>query len=314
MGPTHQFDVRRRFKLGASGARGRRGRPQLRRLRRRRLWRPREEFRHLDGARRSIRNRERDVYSAGAAQQRRAPGDVPAGIALGPSAGRCVHHGQHDIDGLPDDARCAPADVRQRRERRVLSKISFGSVAQPLHEPRAEQAGVRLVGVQPTFAGRFAVDGDPTTRWSSGFSDPQWIYVDLEQTIAVGEVILRWETAYGADYQVQMSNDAPDVDDDPQRDRRRRRRGRPDRPVGIGTLSANPRDAAWNRVGILPLGARSVRRAGYAAVADLARHHPAVASSVAFGSASFAPGNAVDGSPTTRWSSEFSDTNGSTST
>ncbi|MDT5016199.1 MAG: chitinase, partial [Mycobacterium sp.] len=58
------------------------------------------------------------------------------------------------------------------------------------------------------YAGANAVDGNGSTRWSSAFSDPQWIYVDLTQTYAIDRVVLRWETAFGADYQVQVSNDA----------------------------------------------------------------------------------------------------------
>jgi hypothetical protein len=53
-----------------------------------------------------------------------------------------------------------------------------------------------------------AVDGNPTTRWSSAFSDPQWIYVDLGATYNISEVVLYWEAAYGKSYQIQVSPDA----------------------------------------------------------------------------------------------------------
>jgi len=53
-----------------------------------------------------------------------------------------------------------------------------------------------------------AVDGSAATRWSSAFSDPQWIAVDLGQTCAINRVVLRWEAAYGKAYQIQVSNDA----------------------------------------------------------------------------------------------------------
>ncbi|MFR9781099.1 discoidin domain-containing protein, partial [Micromonospora sp. MS34] len=41
-----------------------------------------------------------------------------------------------------------------------------------------------------------AVDGDPGTRWSSTFADPQWIQVDLGATATVDQVDLVWEAAY----------------------------------------------------------------------------------------------------------------------
>ncbi|MCG6499753.1 family 20 glycosylhydrolase [Kitasatospora sp. A2-31] len=53
-----------------------------------------------------------------------------------------------------------------------------------------------------------ATDGDTGTRWSSAFSDPQWLQVDLGSTQSIGRVVLRWETAYGKAFQVQLSDGA----------------------------------------------------------------------------------------------------------
>lgn len=58
------------------------------------------------------------------------------------------------------------------------------------------------------FPGSAAVDGNTGTRWSSAFSDPQWIYVDLGAAYTIGRVVLRWEAAYATAYQIQVSNDA----------------------------------------------------------------------------------------------------------
>ncbi|MFJ9705007.1 discoidin domain-containing protein [Streptomyces sp. NPDC101234] len=57
-----------------------------------------------------------------------------------------------------------------------------------------------------TAAGN-AVDGNTGTRWSSSFSDDQWLQVDLGATATVSQVVLNWETAYGKDYKVQISAD-----------------------------------------------------------------------------------------------------------
>ena len=59
-----------------------------------------------------------------------------------------------------------------------------------------------------SFPASKAVDGNTGTRWSSGFSDPQWIYVDLGATHAISKVVLNWEPAYAKAYQIQTSNDA----------------------------------------------------------------------------------------------------------
>jgi len=57
------------------------------------------------------------------------------------------------------------------------------------------------------FTAAAAFDGNPTTRWSSTFSDPQSITVDLGSAQSVGSVVLKWEAAYGRAYQVQTSTD-----------------------------------------------------------------------------------------------------------
>jgi hypothetical protein len=58
--------------------------------------------------------------------------------------------------------------------------------------------------------GTNAVDGNPGTRWSSAFSDPQWIYVDLQATYNITEVKLTWEAAYATSFQIQVSSNAVD--------------------------------------------------------------------------------------------------------
>jgi beta-glucosidase len=60
---------------------------------------------------------------------------------------------------------------------------------------------------QAAYACAYAVDGNAATRWSSAFSDPQWIYVDLGQSYTITQVVLMWEAAYGSSFQIQASND-----------------------------------------------------------------------------------------------------------
>jgi hypothetical protein len=53
-----------------------------------------------------------------------------------------------------------------------------------------------------------AVDGDMSSRWSSGWKDPQWIKVDLGAVWAISDVRLAWEHAYAVSYRVDISLDA----------------------------------------------------------------------------------------------------------
>ncbi|MFI6796116.1 penicillin acylase family protein [Streptosporangium canum] len=52
-----------------------------------------------------------------------------------------------------------------------------------------------------------AVDGDPTTRWSSAAGDDQYLQVDLGSAMTVARTVLRWEAAYGSGYSIQTSSD-----------------------------------------------------------------------------------------------------------
>jgi len=72
------------------------------------------------------------------------------------------------------------------------------SQGRPATASSAENAGT------PASA---AVDGDTGTRWSSAFSVPQWLRVDLGTTATVSRVVLNWEAAYATAFTVQTSAD-----------------------------------------------------------------------------------------------------------
>ncbi len=59
----------------------------------------------------------------------------------------------------------------------------------------------------PYFIADKAIDNDPSTRWSSQFSDPQWICLDLGTSVKFNRAILHWEAAYAKSYKIQVSND-----------------------------------------------------------------------------------------------------------
>jgi hypothetical protein len=57
------------------------------------------------------------------------------------------------------------------------------------------------------FPAAYATDGNPATRWSSAFSDPQWLSVDLGAPKKIRRVLLKWEAAASARYDLQVSQD-----------------------------------------------------------------------------------------------------------
>ncbi|GAA3234520.1 DUF1996 domain-containing protein [Actinocorallia longicatena] len=52
-----------------------------------------------------------------------------------------------------------------------------------------------------------AFDGNTGTRWSSSWSDGQWISVDLGARASIEQVVLRWEAAYSSGFDLQVSAD-----------------------------------------------------------------------------------------------------------
>jgi hypothetical protein len=152
-----------------------------------------------------------------------------------------------------------------------------------------------------------ATDGNTGTRWSSAFSDPQWIQVDLGQTATIDQVVLNWEAAYAKSFQIQTSAN--------------------------GTTWTNIYSTTTGAGGVQTLAVsgsgRYVRMNGTArataygyslwefqvfgtiggggtcGTANAAQGRPATASSTE--NAASAASAAVDGNTGTRWSSAFSD-------
>ena len=70
----------------------------------------------------------------------------------------------------------------------------------------------------PQFVETNLVDGDGSTRWSSGTTlkatsledapdQNEWACVDLGQEYSIGRIVMKWQTANSRDYDVQISSD-----------------------------------------------------------------------------------------------------------
>jgi hypothetical protein len=150
----------------------------------------------------------------------------------------------------------------------------------------------------PTVTPERAVDGDASTWWSSEFSDPQWIAVDLGGVFSIDRVVLNWEAAYAAEYQLLFSDDGQHW---------RLALTKYDATAGVDDFQVS---VIGRYVGV-----NSLRRGtpdGYS-LSELevygtpATNHALNKLAVASSSfdANFTPNLAVDGDPSTRWSSVF---------
>jgi len=88
----------------------------------------------------------------------------------------------------------------------MIGVFSTSASAAPVNISQGRAASASSVENSDRVAAK-AVDGDNNTRWSSQFSDPQWIQIDLGAQATVDNVQLYWEAAYGKNFQVQLSND-----------------------------------------------------------------------------------------------------------
>src|ERR1700721_3144807 len=152
-----------------------------------------------------------------------------------------------------------------------------------------------------------AVDGNTGTRWSSAFSDPQWLQVDLSATASITAVTLQWEAAYATAFQIQTSSDGTN--------------GTTIYSTTTGTGGTQPLNVTGTGRYVRMYGTARATPYGYSlwelqvygthggggtcGTANAALNHPATASSLE--NATFPAASAVDGNTGTRWSSAFSD-------
>ncbi|MFY1693331.1 discoidin domain-containing protein [Plantactinospora sp. WMMB782] len=111
--------------------------------------------------------------------------------------------------------RSHPARRRSRRLAGILAAtllVALTPIAGPTPAASAAPALIsqgRPATASSTEGGAFtasaAVDGNTGTRWSSAFSDPQWLQVDLGASATISQVVLRWEAAHGRAFQIQVS-------------------------------------------------------------------------------------------------------------
>ena len=95
--------------------------------------------------------------------------------------------------------------VRSLRDFRILSdaeRLAPRSLA--TGKPVKASSNLAEAGATSPAA---AVDGRHDTRWSSKWSDPQWIAVDLQKIERISRVVLTWEIACAKAYSINVSLD-----------------------------------------------------------------------------------------------------------
>jgi len=163
-----------------------------------------------------------------------------------------------------------------------------------------------------SFTAAAATDGNTGTRWSSAFSDPQWLEVDLGSSQAICGVTLNWEAAYATAFQIQVSADNTNWTTIYSTTTGT---GGTQNLTGLsgtgryirmyGTARATPYGYSLWELQVYGSGSGGGGGGGTCGTTNVALNKTATASSVeAVGTPA---ADAVDGSTGTRWSSAFSD-------
>jgi hypothetical protein len=158
------------------------------------------------------------------------------------------------------------------------------------------------------FGAGNVTDGNPASRWSSAFSDPQWVHVDLGQTYNINHVSLNWEASCASSYQIQTSTDGTTWTT--VFTKTNSTSEHQDNPVSASAryvrVNGTARASVWGySLYDLAVFSTDGGTSGPPGGTLLSQGHPATASSSE--NTSFTAPNAVDGNTGTRWSSAFSD-------
>ncbi|WP_432087612.1 discoidin domain-containing protein [Streptomyces sp. bgisy095] len=191
----------------------------------------------------------------------------------------------------------------------VTTLLTFTAAPAPparaAEAPLSQGKNVTASSAEGPFSPAAAVDGDAGTRWSSAFTDTQWIQVDLGASAAIGRITLNWEAAYAKSFRVQVSDDAATW------------RTLHETTSGTGgvqnltvsgtgryvRMTATERATAYG-YSLWEFQVHGTGGAATCGTTDAARGRNATASST---EGAFAAANAVDGDGTTRWASAFAD-------
>jgi hypothetical protein len=141
-----------------------------------------------------------------------APGQTLTYSATGLPAGLSINATSGLISGTPSAAGTTNTTVTVRDGTGATGTTSFtwtinpasgcGTTNLALNKPATASSQENA-----SFPPASAVDGNAGTRWSSAFSDPQWLQVDLGATRSICKVGLTWEAAYAKAFQIQTSTD-----------------------------------------------------------------------------------------------------------
>lgn len=117
-----------------------------------------------------------------------------------PSIGYRFARWSGDLEGSEN-----PATIAMDAHKHIVAHFDADPDA-PILLSKGKPAAASSAEDEKTPA-EFAFDGDPRSRWSSRFSDPQWLTVDLGERHEINAFRILWENAYARAYRIEVSDD-----------------------------------------------------------------------------------------------------------
>ncbi|MFH1061997.1 MAG: family 16 glycosylhydrolase [Candidatus Omnitrophota bacterium] len=118
-----------------------------------------------------------------------------------PSIGYKFSHWSGDLQSSKN-----PINIQMDQHKQIIANFIQDENAWPkLSVKKKSQASSEESG---ELSAKYAVDDNLKTRWSSKFSDPQWLRIDLGKKCLIKAVRLSWEVSFARAYKIKVSNDA----------------------------------------------------------------------------------------------------------
>lgn len=125
------------------------------------------------------------------------------GDGAGPNYWTAGEPGEYTIEAIVDLPNTVLEDVEGNNSKKISVEV--------YPEPAINLALGKSVSATSTESDKYLAtnitDGNYSTRWSSKFTDPQSVTLDLGSVMEFNQIKLFWETAYGKNYIIQVSDD-----------------------------------------------------------------------------------------------------------
>jgi len=147
------------------------------------------------------------------------PGDVPGPLRVAAPSGVTASPSSTGLTLLRCAAPAIPITLRASGPGSYQVPVTFAGLSATITftvHPKVSATNVALAGTAtassveqnlPQFTAPHANDGSLSTRWSSGYTDGEWLQIKLAAPQHLGQIVITWEAAHATAYRIETSTD-----------------------------------------------------------------------------------------------------------